>query len=141
MTESDWSVGFAKSLGMFLNGDELPPAMTRTEAAYDDSFFVVLNAYWEKIDFVLPDDRFGERWSYVLDTAEEPSFAPPHLRVITSGTAMPVEGRSVVVLVREPPAAERHRENGKRSVPLPAAQHAASPQPTATQPRAFSPAN
>ena len=40
MTDADWQVSFAKSVGMFLNGEELPPAITRGEPKVDDSFLL-----------------------------------------------------------------------------------------------------
>jgi glycogen operon protein len=100
MTESDWQVSFARTLGMFLNGDQLPATTSHANSLRDASLFVVFNAFWEQMDFVLPRERFGSSWSYVLDTAAEPSFVAPGGDDLLAGTPMPVAGRSVVMLVR-----------------------------------------
>ncbi len=100
MTDFDWQVSFARTLGMFLNGDQLPPAATRHDASHDDSLFIVLNAFWEEIEFTLPDERFGLTWRYVFDTAVEPPFAEPPAPTARAGKPVHVAGRSVVVLAR-----------------------------------------
>jgi glycogen operon protein len=100
MTDFDWQVSFARTLGMFLNGDQLPPAATRHDKSRDESLFVILNAFWEAIEFTLPDERFGLSWSYVLDTFAEPAFCDPATPPVKAGLAIPVAGRSVVLLSR-----------------------------------------
>jgi glycogen operon protein len=71
MSEEDWSNGFAKSLGVFLNGRAIPTPNERGEQIFDDSFYVVFNAHHEPLDFMLPDERWGTRWGVVLDTNEQ----------------------------------------------------------------------
>jgi glycogen operon protein len=101
MTEGDWKVAFAKAIGMFLNGAELPPSPIAGERTMDDSFFVVLNSHWEPIEFVLPELRFGARWCYLLDTARDAEPFPSDEIEFAAGERLPVDGRSVVVLTRE----------------------------------------
>ena len=73
----------------------------RDERTPDDSFFVILNAHWDGLDWVLPDGRFAERWTLVLDTAiPEPFPDPGSVLPLKAGTSYRVEGRSIVVLVR-----------------------------------------
>ena len=101
MSDGDWQVSFAKSIGIFLNGSELPVSPVLGERTRDDSFFVVLNAYWEPIDFTLPDERFGSGWCYVLDTArDEQPFLEPGRAELGAAQTFAVEQRSVVVLKR-----------------------------------------
>ncbi len=101
MSDADWSLPFAKSVAMFLNGDEVPPETVRGERVPDDSFLVIFNAWDEALDFVLPDGRVAERWRLVLDTAsEEPIIDPDLAPVIDAGNPRRIEGRSLVVLVR-----------------------------------------
>ncbi len=102
MSEDDWDVGFAKSLGVFLNGDAIPTRDARGERVTDDSFCVLFNAHHEPIDFVLPD-QWGERWSVVMDTAEPlpPSIDPDaEQRLVKTGDALTTEARSLVLLRR-----------------------------------------
>ncbi len=99
MSDADWQVSFAKSLGMFLNGAELPSYVLRYgERIEDDSFFLILNAYWEPIDFVLPDGRFANHWSLVLDTARDDPFPVPGETTVVAGSSIAVEGRALVLL-------------------------------------------
>jgi glycogen operon protein len=73
MSEDDWRAGFAKSLGMFLNGRAIPTLNERGEPVVDDSFYVMFNAHHEAIDFTMPDGRWGSQWGVVIDTNEETS--------------------------------------------------------------------
>ncbi|HVI22026.1 MAG TPA: glycogen debranching protein GlgX, partial [Myxococcales bacterium] len=47
MTDEDWSVGYAKSLGVFLNGDAIATPDEAGERIVDESFYVVFNAHHE----------------------------------------------------------------------------------------------
>jgi len=71
MTEDDWRAGFAKSLGVFLNGRAIPSPNERGEPILDDTFYVMFNTDREPLEFTLPDDRWSERWTAVLDTAAD----------------------------------------------------------------------
>ncbi|MBI2708850.1 MAG: glycogen debranching protein GlgX [Actinobacteria bacterium] len=67
MADDDWEQGYARSVGVFLNGDAIPDPDPRGERIVDDSFLVLFNASDDEIDFTLPA-RLGERWVKVLDT-------------------------------------------------------------------------
>jgi isoamylase len=71
MSEEDWQAGFAKSLGVFLNGRAIPTPNERGEPVVDESFYVVFNAHHEPLDFTMPEDKWGTTWGVVLDTNEE----------------------------------------------------------------------
>ncbi len=70
MSEEDWRAGFAKSLGVFLNGDAIPTANERGERVIDQSFYVMFNAHHEPLTFQLPEEKWGRRWTEVLNTHE-----------------------------------------------------------------------
>ena len=102
MSEEDWDAGFAKSLGVFLNGDAIPSRDDRGEPVVDDSFCVLFNAHHEPLDFQCPE-QWGERWSIVMDTAEPlpPSLDPDAgQRLVKSGEPFEVSSRSLVLLRR-----------------------------------------
>ena len=102
MSEGDWDAGFARSLGVFLNGEAIPSRDSRGEHVTDDSFCVLFNAHDEPLDFQLPE-QWGERWSIVMDTAEPlpPSLDPDAgQRLVKSGDPLAVSGRSLVLLRR-----------------------------------------
>jgi len=47
--------GFAKSIGVYLNGDAIPGVDSRGESVKDDSFYMLFNAHHEAMDFILPE--------------------------------------------------------------------------------------
>jgi isoamylase len=106
MTQSDWEVGFARSIAVFLNGDAIAAPGARGQRVLDDSFFAIFNAFEGELDFVLPDEKYGDRWMRVLDTAAGPvdDAFPDDRRVtletIKAGEAVTVQGRSTVLLRR-----------------------------------------
>jgi glycogen operon protein len=97
MTDEDWSVGYAKSLGVFLNGDAISDPGPRGEQIADDSFYLILNAHYDELDFTLPGGRWGQLWTEVIRTGTMGSFDD---RVWTAGNPFPVQGRELVVLRR-----------------------------------------
>ncbi|MGH9178791.1 MAG: glycogen debranching protein GlgX [Acidimicrobiales bacterium] len=96
MTDDDWREGFAKTLGVFLNGAAIPDLDQRGQRIVDDSFLVLFNADDEPAGFVLPEERFGERWVKVIDTAD----AFDEGAQVKAGDTLAVEGRSLVLLRR-----------------------------------------
>ena len=72
MSDEDWDSGFAKSIGVFLNGDAIPDPDPRGEKITDDSFLVLFNAHHEGIPFSIPNRDWGDHWVVVLDTDDLP---------------------------------------------------------------------
>jgi isoamylase len=70
MGKRDWERGDAYSLGVFLNGREIPTKTPRGEDVVDDTFILLLNAWHEDMEFALPARRFGANWQLVLTTAD-----------------------------------------------------------------------
>ncbi len=99
MTREDWQTGFAKSLGVFLNGDALPDPDPRGHRLSDDSFLLLFNAHHGEVRFVLPRRAWGRRWATEYNTA---SVAPAR-RTYPSRAKVVVAGRSVQVLRRAAP--------------------------------------
>ena len=97
MSEGDWETGFAKSLGVFLNGEGITAPGPRGERITDDTFYLLFNAHYEAVNFRLPDNKWGQSWSSVLGTAngmveEEEAFQP--------GQEAPVQAHSMLVMRR-----------------------------------------
>jgi glycogen operon protein len=95
MSEEDWDAGFAKSLGVFLNGQAIPTIDQRGEPMTGDSFLVLFNAHFEPIDFAIPEGPFGEAWVKELDTST--GFVDEG-EPVKAGDRLAVADRSVVVL-------------------------------------------
>jgi glycogen operon protein len=109
MSESDWQAGFAKSLGVFLNGRAIPSPSERGEPVVDDSFYVMFNAHHEPLEFKLPEEKWGQRWGVLLNTTEdtdhlaEEDLGPE----VEAGATMQVQAWSLVVLRSIDPPAEQ----------------------------------
>jgi len=73
MTRQDWQRADAHTLGVFLNGDEIPTRAADGERIQGDSFLLLFNAHYEPVTFSLPTRRFGPRWVVELGTAELPA--------------------------------------------------------------------
>jgi glycogen operon protein len=95
MTQKDWQRQDAHSLGVFLNGLEIPNRTPDGKDVVDDSFLLLFNAYADPITFTLPTRRFGPRWRVEIATAPR---APAE--VLPARAAVPVEGRSLILLRR-----------------------------------------
>ncbi|HYR78539.1 MAG TPA: glycogen debranching protein GlgX [Candidatus Dormibacteraeota bacterium] len=98
MSDEDWGVSFAKSLGVFISGDEIPSLDAAGRRILDDSFYVVFNAHWEPVEFTLPSERWGQGWSRVLDTSNGGPTEDEWQRA--AGTRINIESRSLVVMRR-----------------------------------------
>jgi isoamylase len=100
MSDEDWQAGFAKSLGVFLNGQAIATVDERGKRVVDDSFYVMFNAQHEPIQFVMPEPKWGERWTIVLDTNE----AADHVTCddtghdMKAGEGITVQAWSIVLL-------------------------------------------
>jgi glycogen operon protein len=70
MTRRDWANGELRSIGLFLNGDEIPTRTRQGEPVADESFLILFNSHHEPDTFLLPPRRFGQRWKLELSTAE-----------------------------------------------------------------------
>jgi len=94
MTLQDWQNGFARSLAVFLNGEEIASPDHRGRRVRDDSFFILFNAHDQPLRFTLPRGQYGRRWMRALDTAD------PLPRYYRAGGHVPVVERSLVLLRR-----------------------------------------
>ncbi|MFF8404567.1 glycogen debranching protein GlgX [Streptomyces sp. NPDC015684] len=103
MTDRDWQRGDAHSVGVFLNGDAIAERDPYGRRMTDDSFLLLVNGYWEPVDFRLPGDAFGERWTTLIDTADPDGV--PDERERKAATKLRVEARSLILLSRPSRAA------------------------------------
>ena len=95
MAEEDWEQGYAKSIGIFLNGKTIPNPNPRGEPVTDDDFYLIFNAHQAPLNFNLPGSNWGESWLKEIDSEigwlEE-------TEEYNAGQQIMVEARSVVVL-------------------------------------------
>ncbi len=57
MTDADWHTGYARSLGVFLNGDAITEPGPWGEDVRDQSFLLLFNAHREPVTFTLHRDQ------------------------------------------------------------------------------------
>jgi isoamylase len=96
MTVEEWEKEFARSLGMWLNGEYLPETDERGRPLRDASFLVLFNAHHDVIDFKLPDLGPGAHWHAEIDTVHE--IGEPPLEDSAVNGTYALQGRSLVVL-------------------------------------------
>ncbi len=97
MTKSDWESG-ERTVGMFLNGEEIASPDEKGQRVLDESFLLLFNAHHEDVPFTLPNRRFGERWGLVLSTTDP--GAEPNAVEVDALEDIVVGGRSLVLLRR-----------------------------------------
>ncbi|MGH3067606.1 MAG: hypothetical protein ACRDMI_03360, partial [Streptosporangiaceae bacterium] len=68
MTDADWKTGYAKAMGVFLNGDAITEPDPRGERVRDETFLLLFSADSQPAWFTLPAEDFGHGWEVVLDT-------------------------------------------------------------------------
>jgi isoamylase len=99
MSEEDWNVGFAKTVGIFLNGRCIPDLNELGEPIIDDSFLLLINAHHRPITFTLPDATYGARWKIEVDTTDPLlARASRKQRNAVPGGKFRVEARAMIVL-------------------------------------------
>ncbi|MEU4154082.1 glycogen debranching protein GlgX [Streptomyces sp. NPDC026659] len=98
MADQDWQRDDAYSVGVFLNGDAIAERDAYGRRVVDDSFLILLNGYWEPVDFRLPGVSYGERWTTLIDTADPDGV--PDERERKAGSGLRVEARSLILLSR-----------------------------------------
>ena len=97
MTKNDWESG-ERTVGMFLNGEEIASPDEKGQRVLDESFLLLFNAHHEDVTFTLPNRRFGERWALVLSTTDPE--AEPNALEVDALEDIVVGGRSLVLLRR-----------------------------------------
>jgi isoamylase len=95
MTQKDWQRPDARTLGVFLNGREIPSRTPTGDEIVDDSFLLLFNAHFEPVTFTLPTRRFGARWLVELATGHGVPEGP-----IPARAEVPVQDRALVLLRR-----------------------------------------
>ena len=102
MAGADWADPNALAVALYLDGSDDPDQAADGTWLVDDDFLVLVNAWWEPLDFTLPATREQARWQAEIDTYD-PS-APARSAARRAGERITVGPRSVVVLKDAHPA-------------------------------------
>jgi glycogen operon protein len=92
MTDKDWNVGYARSLGVFLNGKAIQGHDEHGRPITDDSFILLFNAHTGGVRWTIPTE-YAAAWRLVLDTRRrEPEDEPKDVdgRITTSARSIAV---------------------------------------------------
>jgi glycogen operon protein len=97
MTSADWSDAGALAIGLYLDGSDGPDHAADGTPLLDNDFLVLVNAWWEPLEFVLPVTREDAAWRLEVDTHAPvaTAFPRPPRPLASAGPSAP---RSVVVL-------------------------------------------
>jgi glycogen operon protein len=97
MTQRDWQRPDGQTLGVFLNGREIPERTPHGEEIADDSFLLLFNASASPTEFTLPTRRFGRAWIVELATGDGVPEGE-----IGSRARVTVQDRSLTLMRRAP---------------------------------------
>jgi isoamylase len=95
MTGADWANPGALSVAIYLDGSDDPDLAQDGTPMLDDDFLVLVNAWWESLDFVIPPVRDGLAWRAEIDTYDPAATAAAPR---APGDLVSVGPRSVTVL-------------------------------------------
>ena len=98
MADGDWSDSSALAVAIYLDGSDAPDRAADGSFLLDDDFLVLVNAWWEPLDFVLPVTRQTASWCTAIDTYALATAAGSAGAPRAAGDHVTVGPRSVVVL-------------------------------------------
>ena len=88
MTGQDWGAVYARAVTVALSG------ATGDETRPDDPFLILLNAWWEPLDFTIPESLRGLAWRVEVDTSTPDGAG----RAFDPKAPVTLIGRSLVLL-------------------------------------------
>jgi isoamylase len=98
MDDSDWADPDARAIAIYLDGSDDPDLAEDGTFLVDDDFLVLVNSWWEPLDFILPPTRPGAQWRVEIDTHDHAGPAGQAAFALDAGSHLTVGPRSVVVL-------------------------------------------
>jgi isoamylase len=96
MNGGDWSDPSALAIALYLDGADDPDRAANGTWLVDDDFLVLVNAWWEPLEFVLPATRPQARWRAEIDSWD---LVAPAAGERGAGDSITVGPRAVVVLL------------------------------------------
>jgi glycogen operon protein len=121
MTAAGWSDASALAVTLYLDGSDDPDQAADGTLLLDDDFLVLVNAWWEPLDFVLPATRAQASWQVEIDTQAGSAAGSADAGRRCAGDQISVGPRGIVVLESPrpgcPPAPTRSAATPPRSGP------------------------
>jgi isoamylase len=107
MATENWTDPNARALAIYLDGDDAPDLAEDGTPLLDDDFLVLVNGWWEPLQFRVPEVDEERTWRTELDTYDPGRAAdPPDLR---AGDDLTLGPQSIAVLRSPVQAAGRDR--------------------------------
>ena len=97
MTGADWSDENALAIALYLDGSNDPDRAIDGTWLLDDDFLVLVNAWWEPLNFVLPATGEQASWRIEVNTYD-PAAPASSAAARGAGDHVTVSPRSIVVL-------------------------------------------
>ena len=94
MDDEAWNAGFVQCLGLYLDGNMIGEIDARGEPIKGESVLLLMNAYYNDIDFCLPAPVENTFWKTLLDTNKLPEEEAP----MPASSIYKLGGRSLAVL-------------------------------------------
>ncbi len=94
MTQADWDDGSALAIGVYLDGSRDPDLDAEGQPLVDDDFLVLVNAWWEPLDFSIPSTTDRQQWHQEINTYDPAAVGA----WLATGEHVTVGPRSLVVL-------------------------------------------
>jgi glycogen operon protein len=95
MTPVDWADPNARSLAIYLDGADDPDRAADGRPLIDNDFLVLVNSWWEPLDYTIPTTHANQGWYREIDT-----FDPAATQTspsLAAGDRVTVQARSVLV--------------------------------------------
>jgi isoamylase len=102
VTGEQWADPNARSVAIYLDGSDEPDHAADGGLLVDDDFLVLVNGWWEPLEFVVPATRPGQTWQAEIDTFAPDAVTGRDKR--TAGETITAGPRSIVVLRGPAPA-------------------------------------
>jgi glycogen operon protein len=98
MTIDEWEDPETRSLTLHLDGRDSPDRARDGRLLVDDDFLLMVNAWWEPLDVVVPETGADRRWVRVIDTdagrVDDEASGPLAL----AGDVVTIPARALIVL-------------------------------------------
>lgn len=94
MDDHHWQEDYARSLAVFFNGQGIRAVDAQGEKVVDKNFYLLFNAYWEDVEYKLPEERYALNWCKVLDTNQH---TIENFEQYSAGDTVLVPSRSILL--------------------------------------------
>jgi len=98
MTQPDWNDPNARSIAIFLDGHDDPDRAADGSLLVDDDFLLLINGWWEPLDFRIPETGAPRCWQVELDTFDTGPNGASAATPLETGATVTVEPGSMRVL-------------------------------------------